>query len=239
MITTFLFDLDGTLLPLDMDDFIKRYFGGLAVKFKDLIKAEELSGHVWASTSYMVQNKEASKTNEEAFFEDFFKRVNHDPSTIYPLFEEYYINDFKSIKQSTKEEELMIKSVLLLKEKGYKVVVATNPIFPELAINQRIQWAGFDVNTFDYVTTFEKMHFCKPHLEFYKEILQKVNLKAEECMMVGNDVEEDMVAGKLGLKTFLIEDCIIHRGASLEEIDYKGNYSDFYRFVEGLPSLKI
>ncbi|KAB3527647.1 HAD family hydrolase [Alkaliphilus serpentinus] len=238
MIKTVLFDLDGTLLPLDMNEFIKRYFGGLTVKFKDMIKGEELSSIVWASTKYMVENKEASKTNEEAFFEDFYKRVHHKPEVMNPLFEEYYIKDFCKVQDATRQEELMVKAVRQLKDKGYKVVVATNPIFPEIAIHQRIKWAGFEIEDFDFITTFEKMHFCKPNVEFYQEVLENIGGKPEDCLMVGNDVEEDMVAKQLGLTTFLIEDCIIHRGTSLEGIDYKGDYKKFYEFVVGLPSLK-
>jgi len=238
MLNTVIFDLDGTLLPMDMEVFLNKYFTELSFKFKDYFNPKELTEHIWASTGCMIKNKNPRITNEEAFFEDFYKRVVHKPEIISPLFEDFYINDFKRLASATRKEELMQNTVKILKEKGYRLVIATNPIFPKLAINQRVEWAGFSIDEFDFITSFEKMHFCKPHLEFYQEVLDNIDKKPQECIMVGNDVEEDMVAKKLGLKTYLLEDCLISRGNNREEVDYSGSYMDFNSFVVALPSLK-
>lgn len=237
MINTFIFDLDGTLLPMDMEVFLNKYFSELSIKFKDLFSQKELTAHVWASTTYMIKNKDPLITNEEAFFSDFYKRISYGPEIISPLFEDFYINDFKRIMTATRQEVIMVEAIKLLKEKGYKVVIATNPIFPELAINQRVQWGGFSIQDFEFITSFEKMHFCKPHLEFYHEVLDKVGKNPDECMMVGNDVEEDMVAKKLGIQTYLIEDCIICRENNKENIDFMGTYKDFFEFITSLPEV--
>ncbi|MCC5910714.1 MAG: HAD family hydrolase [Clostridiaceae bacterium] len=235
---TILFDLDGTLLPLDMDDFLRRYFQGLSTKLKDYFEPKELTKLIWESTEYMVKNIDENKTNEEAFFENFYSKTKHTSATLYNLFDDFYTNDFIKVKEATKQEEYIVKSIALLKKKGYELVVATNPLFPKKAILHRIEWAGLDKEDFKFITSFEEMHFCKPTIEFYKEILAKVGRKPEECMMVGNDVEEDMVAGQLGLKTYLIEDCKIQRGDCIDHIDYIGKYEDFYRFVESLPKVE-
>ena len=34
--------------------------------------------------------------------------------------------------------------------------------------------------------------------------MQKLNVSPEECLMVGNDVSEDMIAETIGMKVFLI-----------------------------------
>ena len=237
MLNTVIFDLDGTLLPMDMELFLNKYFTELSIKFKDYFNPKELTEHIWASTGYMIKNKDPMKTNENAFFEDFFKRVSHTPEVINPLFEDFYINDFRRIASVARQEGLMQKAVKILREKGYRLVVATNPIFPELAINQRVEWAGFSIDDFDFITSFEKMHFCKPHLEFYQEVLDRINKSPQECIMVGNDVEEDMVAKKLGLKTYLIENCLISREDNRENVDYFGSYQEFYSFALALPNL--
>lgn len=238
MITTILFDLDGTLLPMDTELFTKRYFKELAVKLKDHFTPEEVTKHIWTSTKYMISNLDANKTNEEAFFEDFYKRVNQKAEILNPLFEDFYDKDFNNIKSVADQSKYIIEAVALLKQKGYNLVVATNPLFPERAILHRIEWAGLNKEDFIFITSFEKMHYCKPQLKFYEEILDNINKQPSDCMMVGNDIEEDMIAKNLGMKTYLIEDHIIGTISENENIDYKGSYEDFYEFAKELPILK-
>ncbi|SDK04097.1 HAD family hydrolase [Natronincola ferrireducens] len=238
MLKTILFDLDGTLLPLNMEDFLKKYFQEISVKFKDYFTPQELTKLIWESTEYMVKNIDANKTNADAFFEDFYSKIPYTADLFNPMFDDFYTNNFLKVKEATQESEYIIKAVDILKEKGYEMVVATNPLFPEKAIFHRIAWAGLNKEDFTFITSFEKMHFCKPHLQFYEEILGKINREPRECMMVGNDIEEDMVAKQLGLATYLIEDHKIHRSKDMKNVDYTGKYPDFYRFVIELPSVK-
>ena len=97
-----------------------------------------------------------------------------------------------------------------LKQLGLKIIIATNPFFPKIATHQRITWAGLNPNDFALVTTYENSRFCKPNLAYYQDILDKFGLKADECIMVGNDMGEDMIAQKLGLKVFLLTDQLIN-----------------------------
>lgn len=238
MLKTILFDLDGTLLSLNTDDFIKKYFNELGTKFKTYFSKEEFSKLIWEATEAMITSTDPIKTNAEVFFEYFYNKSIHEKEILNPLFDDFYTSEFLNIKEITKESTYIKKSIALLKDKGYELVVATNPLFPKIAVYHRIQWAGLDKNDFILITSFEEMHFCKPNIYFYKEILQKINRKPEECMMVGNDVEEDMVASKLGLKTYLIEDHKIQRNEDTSGIDYVGKYQDFYKFVQNLPTIK-
>ena len=91
------------------------------------------------------------------------------------------------------------------------MVLATNPLFPSIATENRIRWAGLQPEDFEYFTTFESSHYCKPNLDYYREILDRLSLKPEECLMVGNDVSEDMVTEQLGMKTFLLTECLINK----------------------------
>jgi FMN phosphatase YigB (HAD superfamily) len=122
-----------------------------------------------------------------------------------------------------------------LKSKGYKLVIATNPLFPLKAILHRINWAGLDPDDFIYISSYEKNHYCKPQVKFYEEVLNGIGRKPEECMMVGNDVQEDLISGSLGVKTFLIKDYLLHRTNEPIKTDYSGSYEDFYQFVDALP----
>lgn len=234
---TILFDLDGTLLPMDVNAFTESYFIELSYTFKDLIKGEELGKNIWASTKAMVENVE-DRVNEEVFMEDFSKRINGDIEEYQKRFDEFYDTRFLNVKSSVYENEYIKKSVALLKEKGYNLVIATNPLFPRKAILHRIHWAGLKPEDFSYISSYEKNHYCKPQIKFYEEILKDIGKTAEECMMVGNDVQEDLIAGKLGVKTYLIKDHMLHRTEEDVKTDYEGSYEEFYQYVYNLPEIK-
>ncbi len=234
MITTILFDLDGTLLPIDTEEFTEKYFMEISIRLRDYFTPEEVVKNIWDSTKYMISNIDPDKTNEEAFFEDFYERINHRAEIINPILNDFYEKDFNNIREISTKSKYMVDAVAMLKEKGYDLVVATNPLFPEKAILHRIEWAGLNKDDFIFISSLEKMHYCKPRLEFYEEVLEIIQRCPQHCMMVGNDIEEDMIAKNLGMKTYLIEDHIIGTVTEGLIIDYKGNYEDFYEFVKTL-----
>ena len=84
------------------------------------------------------------------------------------------------------------------------------------------------------ITTFEDCHYCKPNLNYYTEILGKLGLKAEECAMVGNDVSEDMIAEKLGMKVFLLTDYIINKENKDISVYPNGGFDQLKEFIEKL-----
>lgn len=237
MLNTFLFDLDGTLLSMDMKLFEKLYFSTMSEALKDLIEPKKLINSIWASTETMVKNLEY-KTNEEVFMEDFEKRIDGNLDTYKERFNKYYDEDFLKTKAAVIENNFIQEAIIILKEKGYKIIIATNPLFPLKAIQHRIGWAGFKPSEFEYISHYENNHYCKPQIQYYEEILKDINSEAAECMMVGNDVQEDLIAGKIGIKTFLIKEYMIHRTEEEIVSDYIGSYEDFHKFVEKLPVLK-
>lgn len=234
---TILFDLDGTLLPIDMILFEKLYFKELSKNFTDIISPEDLAKNIWSSTKIMVENTEY-KTNEQVFMADFTTRMNMELPVLQNRFDDFYDTSFLKIKEYVLDIHCIRDSVNLLKSKGYTVALATNPLFPKKAIHHRIRWAGFQPEDFSYVSTFEKNHYCKPQLKYYEEILKDIKKTPEDCLMVGNDVQEDLIAKKLGLKTYLITNNLLHRTGEEIITDYSGEYEDFYEYVKGLPTLK-
>ena len=102
-------------------------------------------------------------------------------------------------------------TVKKLKKDGFKLILATNPIFPAVATESRIKWAGLNKDDFLLYTTYENSHYCKPNPDYYREICEKLSLNPTECLMVGNDAEEDAAAEKLGMKVFLLTDCLINK----------------------------
>ena len=211
MIKYILFDLDGTLLPMDQDLFVKDYFTRLCIKAAPFGYApDKLPESLWMGVSAMVMNK-GECTNEEIFWKTFEKIYGEKVYSDKAIFDEFYANEFQQTASVCGKNPEAKECVLKLKEMGYHVVLATNPIFPNIATESRIRWAGFEPSDFEYYTTYENSRFCKPNLKYYEEVLEHIGARPEECMMVGNDVDEDMVAEKLGMEVFLLTDCMINK----------------------------
>jgi FMN phosphatase YigB (HAD superfamily) len=237
MLDTILFDLDGTLLPLDMERFTAIYFQEMSRFFTDLIDPNRLVNHIWAATNVMVSNTEY-RTNEAVFMEHFGTLIEGELPTYQKRFDHFYDEGFLKTREAVAPNPAIPEAVAHLKEKGYRLVVATNPLFPEKAIYHRIRWAGFEPSDFSYITSYEQNHYCKPQPHFYREVLQSIGKLANQCLMVGNDVQEDLVAETVGISTFLVTDHLIHRtNHPIEQADYQGNYQDFLSFVKKLPTV--
>lgn len=234
MKTTIMFDLDGTLLPMDTDTFVTTYMKALAPKLSHLFEPKQMFSEIMTSTYAMVKNTNRNKTNQEVFVEDFFGRNSHlDPAEVMPIFDKFYSGEFKSLCSCVNYTDECKKIVPLAVSIGFDVIIATNPIFPMTAIKQRLVWIDADKINHLLITAYENMHFCKPNIEYYKEILEITGKKPEECVMIGNDVEEDMVASKLGITTFLVKDYLIHRGSDIKP-DYEGSLTDAMKFIESI-----
>jgi len=238
MIDTILFDLDGTLLPLNMQKFTEIYFHEMGYMFKDMMDPKQLVKHVWTATEEMVRNSEY-RTNEEVFMDKFEQLVGGDISRYKERFDSFYDTLFHKTRESVQSLPLIRECIEMLKEKNYTLVIATNPLFPRKAIHYRIEWAGLVPKDFVYVTSYEDNHYCKPQLQYYREILDVIGKSPEQCIMVGNDVQEDLIAHKLGLQTFLIKNHMIHRTQEPIESTYEGSYEDFYDFVKGLDAVRV
>ena len=211
-LTTILFDLDGTLLPMDNDVFVKTYFGLLAKTLAPHgYEAKALVDAVWAGTAAMVAN-DGRQTNEAVLWEKFAgvfgERVYGDK----PVFEAFYANEFQNARSVCGFNPQAAQTIRRAKELGLRLVLATNPLFPAIATRSRIRWAGLNPEDFEWITTYENIGFCKPNPEYYREILRRIGVSPENCLMVGNDVTEDMAAMELGMGGFVLTDCLIKRG---------------------------
>lgn len=232
MFKVLLFDLDGTLIHVDMRIFVKEYYRLLGMHLSPVIDPLQLKGHLGYATHQMILNQDPEKTNKEVFWEIFLDRVELPMNLLEPLIDEFYSDKFKSLRPFTRckpEARAVMERAVAL---NFELVLATNPVFPPSAIYQRMQWGKVDRYDYSLVTTYENMHFCKPNLQYYLEILDKVGADPQECLMIGNDVDDDLCAAEVGIKTYLVEDFLINRNERSFEADYRGSLKDLPSFLE-------
>lgn len=232
MIKNILFDLDGTLLPMDQDKFANGYFSRLVKKLAPLgYDPKKTVDGIWAGTAAMIKNS-GGCTNEQAFWNKFEEIFGKEALQDKPVFDEYYRVEFQDVKNDCGFNAQAAKTVKKLKNDGFKLILATNPIFPAVATESRIKWAGLDKDDFVLYTTYENSHYCKPNPDYYKEIAEKLSLDPTECLMVGNDAEEDAAAEKLGMKVFLLTDCLINKKERDISVYPHGGFKELTEFIK-------
>lgn len=229
-----LFDLDGTLLPMDEDLFTKAYFKLLAKKLCPLgIEPQALVDAIWDGTKSMVLN-DGSDTNEHVFWNRFTEVTGLRWEPFDELTVGFYRNEFHGAKDFVGENPKAKDVLKLVRDKGMKAIIATNPIFPKAGQLSRLEWLGIDESEFDYITPYEELCYAKPNPKYYEAILEKMGLEAKDCLMVGNDEREDMyAAGSVGMDTFLITDCV----KKSEEYPYTGKKGSFDDLIEYINTL--
>lgn len=203
-ITTVLFDLDGTLLPFEQEEFIHSYFKRLATKLVPMgFEKDTLIKAIWSGMEAMIRNN-GMKTNEVAFWEVFEGLLQTKRELLEEVFLDFYQNEFDAVKEVVTKDINRRPLIENLKSKGYQLVLATNPVFPKEAVATRLSWIQLSLDDFSYVTTFENSSYCKPSLGYYQNILKAIGKKPEECVMIGNNTLEDMISEKLGITTGLV-----------------------------------
>ncbi len=227
-----LFDLDGTLLPMDQEVFVKAYFKGLAAKLALMgYNPEQLIGAVWNGTMQMIKNN-GQVANEEVFWNSFVQVFGEKALSDKPHFETFYKNEFESIKSVCGFQQKAVDTVHKLKAAGMRLVLATSPIFPEIAISARARWAGLSLDDFELYTTYENINYCKPNPDYYIEIANRLGVKPEECLMVGNDVGDDMVAATVGMQVFLLTDCLINKNNDDISVYNSGSFDKLNEYID-------
>lgn len=227
-----LFDLDGTLLPMDQSVFTKAYFGGLAKRLALIgYEPKTLIDSIWQGSAAMVGN-DGKKTNEEVFWNKFSEIYGKDVRKDELYFEAYYKEEFDGVKSVCGYNPEAKEAVKSIKALGLRTVLATNPLFPSIATEKRIAWAGFDVSDFELYTTYENSHFAKPNPKYYEEILSKLHIQPSDALMVGNDVTEDMVAKSLGMNVFLLTVNLINKGNADISKYPNGNFDKLVEYIK-------
>ena len=235
MIKAVCFDLDGTLLPMDVDSFCKYYFGMLAKKMQTHgYEPKALIGGIMAGTKDMYKN-DGSTTNEAVFWNTFCSIFGEQARKDMPYFEEFYVQEFDKARDACEFDPDAAPTVRACKELGLRVCIATNPLFPEIATRKRLAWAGLSTDEVEFYTTYENCSYCKPNPAYFLDVASRLGVAPSECLMVGNDALEDMAAAQVGMKVFLlVNDYLLNRtGVDIAQFPH-GNFADLLQYIEAI-----
>jgi FMN phosphatase YigB (HAD superfamily) len=206
MTLTLLLDLDDTLLDTNMGEFIPAYFQALAKHLNSKVKPDAMLPALMAGTNLMLASNDPTHTLQEVFEAEFYSRLGIAKAGLTNEIDDFYDTVFPVLESVTKRREGTSELVEAAFAKGYRVVIATDPLFPRKAIYHRIRWAGLEPERFELISSFESFHFTKSHPAYYAEILGRLGWPNGPVLMVGNDAERDLApAQKLGLAAYQVD----------------------------------
>lgn len=232
MIKAILFDLDGTLLPMQQDEFTTAYFDILSKKLSTYgYESQHLIAGVWHGTKAMLKNN-GIQTNEQVFWKEFAKLFSDKVYDDIEKFNAFYETDFDNLKSYCGFNEQANKTVQELKGKGFTLVLASNPVFPLTAQRKRMLWAGIKPDDFALITAYENSCYCKPNPLYFKEISEKIGVKPSECLVVGNDTTEDAAATLIGADFFLLTNCLLNKERKDISQYPRGSFVQLLNYIE-------
>lgn len=230
------FDLDGTLLPMELDEFLGAYFEAIAgFVARQGLDAKAFSAGLKAGIGAMASHDDG-RTNHEAYWEAFFQHADADAAAWEELLTEFYEHEFGAIGEGFQPNPAAARAIEALAAKGYPLVLATMPMFPRRAVEWRLSWAGVDAARFARITSFENSTSVKPKLAYYAENVAGCGLAGEDVLMVGNNTVEDLAIQGLGADAFLVTDHLLDptEGFDLGSVKH-GTMEEFAAWAEELP----
>jgi len=205
MLKAVLFDLDNTLIHVGERQFFQGYIPAITKVFADIMPGDLFLERLLSSTRAVLENN-GQMLNLECFVNVFCKGYEGQRNELWERFMRFYETEYDQFQSLASAPAGVREMLLQLQEKSLEVVIASNPLWPSIAQNKRLAWAGLGGLQFDLITHIENMTYCKPKVEYYREICSKIGESPEACLMVGNDPVNDMVVATIGMKTFLVTD---------------------------------
>lgn len=231
----FFFDLDGTLLQVEMRKFIPAYTRSLAEWFIDVADPKIFTGVLLDATLALLRRQDGLQTNEDFFLDILSERLGIAAEFFNDRLRRYCDQDLWRLAELVRPHPLARGILDHCRDAGLRVALATNPVFPLAVVEARLRWGGLLDYPFEVITSYENSRFCKPHPGYFTDIFEQMGLRPEQCLMIGNDTEHDLAARQTGMATFLIDTWLVDRRKGVFATDYRGELDDLYRFV-GVPN---
>ena len=196
---TLLLDLDDTLLNTNMDAFVPAYFQALSGALADRVPPEIMLPALMSGTRAMMANLDPALMLREVFNAKFYPKLNLERLDLQERIDRFYDEVFPGLGSLTSPIPEAVRLVEWAFAQHHRVVIATNPLFPLKAIQHRLRWAGLapEKYPFDLVSSYESMHFTKEGVAYYPEILAQLGWPEDPVVMVGDDVEREVIPTRL------------------------------------------
>ena len=221
MLKAVFFDLDGTLLPLDENQFLNKYFSLLCARCeKKGYEPNRLMQTIWKGTKAMFEN-DGSKMNIDVFWEEFSKEYGDEKLVDRPYFDEFYVNEFKQTKEVCFDNPYAKEIVEYCKKNLQYTILSTNPIFPLAGTITRMSFVGLKPEDFTFVTAYENSCHTKPNPKYFQDLLDKYHLTKDEVIVIGNNAYEDGECSlALGIKCYLVGEFILGKEKATHEFEH-------------------
>jgi FMN phosphatase YigB (HAD superfamily) len=229
-----LFDLDGTLLDIEMDAYINGYVDGLARCFEDLADRMVFAEVLVSSAYALLSARDGEQTNEQFFLSMVARQLGIGTNQLRKRLQHFYRDGLTVLSHLVKpfpRSRAILQSCF---DHGLKVALATNPVFPRPAIEARLRNAGLDDFPYHHISSYENSHYCKPNPQFFLDILSRLDLSPARVVMVGNDTTYDLPALHAGIPTFLVDTCLIDHDRIAGRATWRGNHDDLLQFIGNL-----
>lgn len=205
------FDLDGTLLQVEMNQFIPTYLNGLARHLEPQVDPVSFRSLSRKAIIQLLESRERCENNRSRFLRQLQIHAGIQPPQFEQALQAFCSNGLEDMRPLVKplaEINLLLDTAF---SSGCQVVIATNPVFPREIIDARLRWGGMENYPFALVTDWENSRLCKPAPGYFEDLLEHFGLQPDEVLMVGNDTAHDLAAEEVGIKTLLVDTWLIER----------------------------
>ena len=230
-----LFDLDGTLLRVQMDHFIPRYVERLAAYCSPQVKPRRFSRTMLEAIRCLIMEEgNGSSSNEQRLFALLKQQLGIAETVLIESLEHYAVHHLEELQHLVHPIPLAQRILKDCHRRNIPMVLATNPVFPRFMIEARMVWGGVDRSFFRHITSYENSRYCKPQAGYFREIAALLNIPPQRCLMVGNDSSHDLAAAAIGMQTFLVDTWLVERDEKRWPSHHRGDHRALQQFLEQL-----
>ena len=233
-----LFDLDGTLLDIEMEPYIKGYVDGLARCFEDLTDRMVFAEVLISSAYALLSSRDGEQTNEQFFLSMVARQLGIGQHQLHQRLQHFYKEGLDALAHLVKPFPQSLAILQTCFDKNLKVALATNPVFPRPAIDARLRSAGLADFPYHHISSYENSHYCKPNRQFFLDILDRLELGPDQVIMVGNDTQYDLPARHAGIATYLVDTRLIDHDRLANQATYRGNHDNLLQFIRHLSGCR-
>ncbi len=229
MIKAILLDLDDTLLSNPLNR-VGHSFDAWNTFFARITGQPDAGRGLAAAMAGVSSSVDPAQSNIEVFLDIVTRRWGVDRETAMIYFQAFYDEVYAQMRQHVQPREAAPMLLDWLRQAGYQIVIATNPLFSAEATSWRLGWGELptDLTAYTLVTHIENFHFAKPTPHYYEEILGRLGIANNEALMVGDDWVNDITpAQRAGLNTFWIRPDGTPRESEDIIPDGEGTLNDF------------